>query len=76
MQMVRELPVTAHEIMLDVGNLEWVTAYIIGGRAWILPPDKRATAILLRNRSKQNEMKEFFLAQFDVTIVFFPLEGG
>lgn len=72
MQLVRELPITGCEAMLDVGNLEWVMVYVIGPRAWILPPEKRATKILLENMSKRKEIDMFLISEFGVSIISYP----
>lgn len=76
MQMTRMIHVQALELMLDLGNCEWATIYIIGSRAWILPSDKRATAILLKNASKQKEIELFLEKEHGASIVFFPIERG
>lgn len=72
MQLIREMPISACEVMIDLGNCEWVTAFVIGPRAWILPPDKRATVILLENRSKRKEVDLFLSDAYGVSTVFYP----
>ena len=71
--LVRELPMTAHELMLDIGSFDWVTVYVIGTKAFILPPDKRTTEALLKNKHKQKEISEFLGKEFEVIETSFPL---
>jgi len=76
MQMTRIIHVQALELMLDLGNTEWCTIYVIGPRAWILPSDKRATEILLKNKAKQKEICMFLEKEHGATLVSFPCERG
>ena len=72
MQTIRELPVQASEVMLDIGNLEWVTVYVVGRNALIQAPSLRATQLLLQSRPKQHEVIEHLVKEFEVTCVMFP----
>lgn len=74
MQMIREWPVTAHEVMLDIGNLEWLTVFVVGKNALVVAPSRRATQLLLKAKPKQNEIIEFLVKEFCVTWVIFPTE--
>lgn len=76
MQMTRIMHVQALELMLDLGNCEWCTVFVIGPRAWVLPSDKRATAILLKNASKQKEIELFLEKEHGAAMVHFPAYEG
>jgi hypothetical protein len=76
MQTIRELPVQACEVMLDIGNLEWLTVYVVGKNALIQLPSLRATQLLLQSKPKQHEVIEHLIQEFDVTCVMFPPERG
>ena len=72
MRLIREFPLAGKEIMLDIGNLEWVTVYIVGSHAWILPTNKPATSILLENMSKRKEVDMFLIDAYCVSTISYP----
>lgn len=75
MQVIRALDVEAHEVMIDIGALDWLTVYIIGTHAFVMPPTKRATIALMSNAMKQKHIVDFLKAQFDVGDTSFPSNG-
>lgn len=75
MQVIRAIDVEAHEVMLDIGNLDWVSVYIINRNAFVLPPTKRATQVLMKNAMKQKDLVNLLKVQFDVESTCFPCQG-
>jgi hypothetical protein len=71
-QTVRELPVRSIEVMLDVGNFEWVTVYVIGKNAIVQPPRLMSTQRKLKSLGGQNEVCKHLAEEFNVNCIMFP----
>ena len=69
---VREFPVPAHEVMLDIENGRWVTVFVVARHALIQAPATNATERVLRGLEKQQEIVEYLVREFDVQHVMFP----
>lgn len=72
MQVIRELPRPAHEVMLDIGQLDWVTVYVVDKMAVVVPPEKRSAQILINDDKRKCEINDFLVKEFDVYCTMFP----
>lgn len=81
MLVLRERPVKAHEVLIDLSASEpktrdsfIVTAYVVGSKAWVMAPERTVTGKILRDEMKQREVVLFLRDEFDVNEVSFPTE--